>query len=105
MAELAFPVHNIHLENIKVRSVDDPSIAGGAERRITRMARDISNVDIFETILPRNLISRFQGGDRGRREMGQFIIREEPCEMDRGIPSEILFHPPTHLIDHPWFVI
>ena len=43
---LAFSVRHIHLKNIKMRSINDPPIAGGAVRRIMNMTRNISNINI-----------------------------------------------------------
>lgn len=61
MAELAFPVHDIHLRNIKVCSAQDLSMAGRTKRRIVNVAGDISDINIGQAIFLCNLMSRFQG--------------------------------------------
>jgi hypothetical protein len=61
VAKLAFSIHHIHLEDIKVCPVYDPLIAGRAEGGITNMAWDIPDIDIFQIIFLCDLISRFQG--------------------------------------------
>jgi hypothetical protein len=61
VAELAFSVHHVHFKDIKVRSVDDPPIAVRAVRRVMNMTWDISDVNISQAILPRNLMGLLQG--------------------------------------------
>jgi hypothetical protein len=46
MAGLAFSIHQIHLKNIKVGSMNDPPIAGRTVGGIVNMTWHIANVNI-----------------------------------------------------------
>jgi hypothetical protein len=70
MAKLAFTLHKIHLQNVKVISMDDPSVARRAKGRIVDMTWDIPNVNISQAVCFGNLMSGFEGRDRSRGEMG-----------------------------------
>jgi hypothetical protein len=46
-AKLAFSFHHVHFKDIKVCSMNDLSIAGRTKSRISNMAWDVPNVNIF----------------------------------------------------------
>ena len=87
MAKLTFTLHKIHLKNVKMISMDDPSIARRTKVRIVNMTWDIPNINISQAMCFGDLISGFQSRDRGRGEMGQFMIWEEPSKMEWRIYS------------------
>jgi hypothetical protein len=61
VAKLTLSIRDVHLDNIKMCSVDDLPVAGRAEGRIVNVSWNISNVNVFQTVFPCNFVSGFEG--------------------------------------------
>jgi len=98
-AESALPVFDLFCRYRKVGSMDDLFLTSGAEGRIHLVARDISDINVFQSFLLCNLVGPLQSFNRGGRKIGQFIIREKAIEVERDSFTEIVFYPEAHPLD------
>jgi len=99
-AEGAESILNLILKKNKVGPLDHFLATFRAISAVCRVAHHISDIDILHPFGFCHLHGLFKGFNGRIREMGQFVIREEPGEVNRGILPQILPDPSTLLFDH-----